>query len=113
MSIVLAVLFAFNAADKLTGRWESKPSVNGNVTGVLFKEDRTFEAYVNKKPFASGNYALQDDVFTFTDNGCEGMTGVYKTHFFHDGDSLRFQAISDSCTDRRNGMERLVLGRMK
>lgn len=113
--ILIALTFplAFTAADKLTGRWESKPSVNGNVTGVVFKENIAFEAYVNKKPFTSGSYTLQHNIFTFTDNGCQGMTGVYKILFFSNSDSLRFKAVSDSCTERKNGMEKLVLGRVK
>ena len=106
-------LFAFTFHDMLTGRWESRPSKNGNVTGVVFKSDNSFEAYVNAKPFVSGKYSLQDSIFTFVDNGCDGKTGVYKTVIFSNGDSLRFEPISDSCSDRRNGMSRLILGRIK
>ena len=99
--------------DRLTGRWESKTSPKGNVTGVVFKPDNSFEGYVNKKPFVSGNYVLEEDTFTFTDNGCEGKTGIYKIIFFNNADSLRFEPIADSCEERRNGMIRLVMGRVK
>jgi hypothetical protein len=111
ISITLLLSFAF--ADKLTGRWETRLSEKGNVTGVVFKADNTFEGYINKKPFVSGLYTLQEDTLTFTDNGCRGMSGTYKLHFSSNADSLRFIAISDSCTERRGGMERLVLGRVK
>ena len=111
ISIALTLLFDVPTS-QLKGRWETKPSVNGNVTGVVFKEN-TFEGYVNKKPFTSGSYTFSDEIFTITDNGCQGMKGVYKMKFFSNSDSLRFQAISDSCTPRRNGMERTVLGRVK
>lgn len=99
--------------DKLTGRWQTKPSEKGNITGVVFKIDNTFEGFINKKPFTSGNYTLQDSVFSFVDNGCEGKRGVYKVVFFSNEDSMRLVPISDSCTERRNGMSRLILGRVK
>jgi hypothetical protein len=100
-------------ADKLTGRWETQPSEKGNITGVVFKADNSFEGYVNRKPFTTGNYTLQDSIFSFTDNGCNGVRGVYKIIFFSQSDSLRFIPISDSCTERKNGMSRMVLGRKK
>ena len=111
----IALLLAFNATNKLTGRWESRPSSKGNVTGAVFKEDKTFEGYVNKKPFVSGTYSFysEDSTLTFTDNGCNGAPGIYKVNFFSNADSLRFIAIKDTCGERRNGMERLVMGRVK
>jgi len=108
----LMILSAFIGANKLIGRWESKPSEKGNVTGVVFK-DSTFEGYVNKKPFVSGAYKLENDIFSFVDNGCAGKRGIYKIVFFNDSDSLRFEPIDDPCSDRRNGMSRLILGRKK
>jgi len=108
----LVVLGVFVRENELIGRWESKPSDKGNVTGLVFK-DSTFEGYVNKKPFVSGVYKLENDLFSFVDNGCEGKRGIYRILFFSDSDSLRFEPIDDSCSGRRNGMSRLVLGRKK
>lgn len=110
--LVLMVFSAFVGENKLIGRWESKPSEKGNVTGVVFK-DSTFEGYVNKKPFVSGVYKLENDIFSFVDNGCDGKMGVYKIVLFNNSDSLRFEPVNDSCSGRRNGMSRLVLGRKK
>ena len=104
---------AFVMKDKLVGRWESKPSVKGNVTGVVFKEDGTLEGYFNRKPFVSGVYTFENEVISFTDNGCNGSKAVYRIIFFSNDDSIRFQVMSDTCTDRRNGMTSLVLGRVK
>src|SRR5687768_7924770 len=105
--IVFAIaFFASNSIEKLKGRWESKPSVKGNVTGVVFK-DSTFEGYVNKKPFVSGRYSFENNIFSFVDNGCEGKRGVYEVVFFGNDDSIRFVPISDSCTERKEGMSRL------
>lgn len=115
MKTILTVLLAMllTGEDKLTGKWESNPGPNGSVTGVFFKKDNTFEAFINKKAFASGKYKLEGDTFTFSDNGCNGAEGVYKIIFFSGTDSLRLQPISDTCTERRKGMSRLVMGRIK
>lgn len=118
MKIVLisavAMMIAFlSGEEKLTGRWESPRSEKGNVTGVVFKADSSFEGYVNKKPFVTGRYSLQDDVFTMVDNGCDGKSATYRITFFSNADSLRFTPISDSCDGRKAGMSRLVLGRVK
>lgn len=113
--LISAALFATLALthDHLTGRWETKPSSKGNVTGVVFKADNSFEGYVNRKPFVTGNYVLTDSIFSFTDNGCNGLKGVYKVIFFSNNDSLRFESITDSCAERKEGMNRTVLGRVK
>lgn len=112
MAAITALSF-LPVRDKLTGRWETKPSEKGNITGVVFKPDNTFEGYINKKPFVTGKYTLQDNTFSFTDNGCEGRQGVYKAIFFSNSDSLRLACIEDSCTERRNGMSKLVFGKVK
>jgi len=113
--LVIASIITFSSAgiDKLTGSWKSKPSVNGNVTSVVFKADNSFEGFVNKKPFVTGRYNLQDSIFTFTDNGCNGRQGIYKLDFFSYGDSLRFIPLNDSCQERKEGMSRLILGKVK
>ena len=113
ISAIILILSFYSGRDPLTGRWESKPSEKGNVTGVIFKPDSSFEGYVNKKTFVSGQYTFQGDIFSFVDNGCNGKRGLYKIIFFSHTDSIRFEAITDSCTERRNGMSRLVLGKVK
>ena len=111
--MALMMPFKFIPADKLTGRWESKPSQKGNITGVTFSADSKLEGYINRKPFVSGVYTLKNDLISFTDNGCNGALAVYKIYFFSNEDSLRFEVVSDSCTERKNGMTRLILGRVK
>jgi len=113
MLISAAIMLLPVLKDKIEGRWESKPSEKGNVTGVVFKPDNTFEGYVNRKPFVTGKYTFEDDVLTFTDNGCDGKQGMYRVIFFHYEDSLKFQCIADSCNERKEGMQRLVMGRIK
>ena len=110
-----AMFFVLPEKNMLTGRWESKPSEKGNVTGVVFKAGNILEGYVNKKPFVSGTYNFNqpDSTLSFVDNGCNGARGIYKVLFFSNSDSLHFKVISDSCEDRKNGMLRLVMGRVK
>jgi hypothetical protein len=110
---VLMMMTFLGDGDKILGRWETKPSVYGNVTGVFFKPDNTYEAYINKKPFVSGKYVLEDSVISITENGCKGITGSYKIILYSNSDSLRFQSLVDSCNERREGMNRIVLGRVK
>jgi hypothetical protein len=111
----MTLVFLFSKKDPLTGRWETKPSEKGNITGVVFKNDSIMEGYVNKKPFVSGTYFFNgtDSVLSFVDNGCNGAEGIYKVLFFSNSDSLRFKVISDSCVERRGGMQRLIMGRVK
>lgn len=109
----MILMFGIAGNEKLVGRWESPVSPNGNITGVIFKADSSFEGYVNNKPFVTGTYSLKDDTFTFVDNGCDGKQGAYKVIFFSNEDSIRFEAVDDGCEERKNGMTRLVLGRKK
>ncbi|HKH59919.1 MAG TPA: hypothetical protein VKA49_03755 [Flavitalea sp.] len=106
-------LISLTITDQLTGTWETKLSPKGNVTRVVFKSDYTFEGFINKKPFVTGKYTFENDVFSFVDNGCDGKKGVYKIVFFSNSDSIRFESVNDSCEERRNGMIRTVLGRVK
>ena len=112
--IFAAVLMASapGVKEQLTGRWEPKPSINGNITGVVFKPDNTYEAYINKKPFVSGRYTLQDSLISIIETACD-KTGIYRLNFFSGSDSLRFVPVMDSCDQRREGMKKLVFGRVK
>ena len=107
------VAASFLLSDELSGRWESKPSPKGSVTTVVFKSGNRFEGFVNKKPFVSGTYTYVDSVFHFSDNGCNGVAGDYRIIFYNNADSMRFETIQDSCTERMHGMERLRLGKVK
>ncbi len=93
----MTMLLSITTKDTLTGRWEGKPSEQGNITGVVFKADNSFEGYVNKKPFASGTFTFNpaDSMLSFVDNGCDGMRGIYKIMLYSNSDSFRFKPISD------------------
>ena len=95
------------------GRWESRPSEKGNVTGVVFKADSSFEGYVNKKPFVTGRYSLQDDVFTWWTTVAMASLPPTGSLFSVGADSMRFTPIIDSCERRKDGMSKLVNTRVK
>src|SRR6478736_1577792 len=111
----MAALMSLPSTIDLTGRWETLPSEKGNVTGVVFKNDSTFEGYVNRKPFVSGTYTFsaEDSVISLQDGGCMGVAATYKVNFFSNADSMRFTAINDACDRRKEGMQKLVMGRVK
>ena len=115
ISAALIFSIAKSSNDPISGRWETKPSAKGNITGVVFKNDSILEGYINKKPFTSGVYhfSTKDSIISFVDNGCNGARGIYKVTLFSMGDSLSFKAIYDSCTERKEGMQRLIMGRVK
>ena len=110
---LIITFFAFAPKNKIAGRWETKPSPKGNVTSVLFNKDNTHEVFVNKKTLTSGTYNIRRNIITFEETGCDGAKAEYKLIFFSNSDSLRFELVSDTCTPRRNGMLRTVLGRVK
>jgi len=113
LTVISICLLAFLPKNKIVGRWETKPSPKGNITGVVFNSDNTYEGYINKKPFVSGTYSLRRNLITIEETGCNGLRAVYKLIFFSHTDSLRFEPISDSCTERKEGMKRTILGRVK
>src|SRR4030095_7966877 len=95
-AVILISLLAFVPKNKILGRWETKPSPKGNITGVVFNKDNTYEGYINKKPFVSGTYHLSGNTITIEEASCNGVKAVYKLIFFSHSDSLRFEPISDS-----------------
>ena len=110
---VIVLSLVFGSKDQLKGRWESK-SENGASFSIVFKDDNSFEGFMNKKAFVSGTYSYSqaDSIFKFVNNGCAGVTGVYKINFYSNSDSMRFVVINDSCTKRVSGMQRLQMGRV-
>ncbi len=113
--ICITAIISLASSIDVKGRWETQPSEKGNITGVVFKEDNTYEGYVNKKPFVSGtyNFNADDSTITIHEESCNGITAKYKIDFFSNADSIRFIVIDDSCGERKQGMQRIVLGRVR
>lgn len=103
-----ALAFTFQQ-NTILGRWENKMPDN-STGGVVYKANHTYQAYVNKKVFVSGNYDLRKDTLSMSDNSCP-VKGLYKLTFF--ADSIRYNVIADSCTGRKQDVDKAVLGRVK
>jgi hypothetical protein len=108
----IIVLLSLTSANDLTGRWESRMP-DGNILGIRYKPDNSFEGYFNKKPFVSGTYTFQDSILAFRGNGCNGVKCFYKIIFFSNSDSMRWKVINDSCVARKEGMDNMVFGKVK
>jgi hypothetical protein len=120
--ILLLIIIGFSLSFRETkadinGLWESKIEKEG-IFGMRLKEDGSLVSYVNKKAYTSGRYTLSHDTITIVeDNGCNNAAGnkikaIYKTVFFAT-DSLRFDFIDDSCTQRQVAVRRLRFGKVK
>lgn len=103
-----ALAFTFQQ-NTIVGRWEAKMP-DHTVGGVVYKQDHTYQAYVNKKVFVSGNYEIRNDTISMSDNSCP-IKGLYKLTFF--ADSVRYNVVIDSCKGRKNDVDKAVLGRVK
>ncbi len=115
-AIVIGLLIYTKPANLLIGRWQGRSaSSKESVTSFVFKDDNRMEVFVNRKAFASGAYFFSpaDSILSFTDNACDRSAAIYKINFFSNSDSLRFSVIYDTCTDRKRGIQLLVLGRAK
>ena len=104
---------AFHApSNPLVGRWQRKLA-NGTVLLANFRPDGSYDAFVNGKAFANGNYTLQQDAFTLSDGQCDlRYAGTYTLGFYSGTDSIRFTVVQDTCRDRRRAIDGLRMGRL-
>lgn len=111
IALISCVILAFTYPENsLVGRWEGK-TPNGIILGAVFKTDHTYVGYANKKVFVTGNYDFKDNLLSMDDNqGCK-TKGTYQITFF--SDSIRFALVADSCKNRSEGTDKMVLGFVK
>lgn len=111
VALISFIIFAFNYQEKtLVGRWEAK-TPDGTILGAVFKTDHTYVGYANKKVFVTGKYGFKDNLLSMDDDGGCKTTGTYQITFF--ADSLRLAVVTDSCTNRRQGTDKLRFGLVK
>lgn len=108
----IALVFIATEKNRLTGKWAAPSSPMGTIT-VEFKEDGSFETFKDGYPHVTGDYELKDSMLTVSDVGCNFITGKYKTRFFSNGDSVRFELTEDDCFPRAQQVSSTVLGRVK
>lgn len=119
--LVIALVFAgcSNAkkedkAISIEGKWLKKGTFKGkpyNFEG-RFKNDGSYDAFMDGKHFVSGKYKMNHDTIYLTDSGCDTtMVGIYKIRSFQD--SIQFKLITDNCDNRREGTKDLTFGRIE
>ena len=78
----------------------------------IFRADSTYDGMVNGKAYVTGNYFVKNDTMHIADNSCNlAYYATYRLKYLPK-DSLLFTAISDTCKQRYEGANGLVLKRM-
>ncbi|MFT3674853.1 MAG: hypothetical protein QM781_03045 [Chitinophagaceae bacterium] len=112
--LMLLIVTACQSSDKpadgvvsIQGKWAQRHSHDDKTYHdfiAFFKSDGTYDGIENGKVvLAGGNYRQQGDTLTLNDASCAPYpVGQYRI-IRYAGDSLRFELISDSCHNRREG----------
>lgn len=107
----LAIVSFTNPPDILVGRWQKK--FKGINAVFVFRNDNTFDLFVNGKVFTNGKYSIRQDTFMLADPKCNSAYyGTYKLDFFA-GDSVRFIALADTCKPRKHDLHNATVGRIR
>lgn len=112
IGIALATVSFTDPINTITGRWQRK-NASGRILMANFRSDGSYDGFINGKPFVSGKYYVRQDTFAISDASCNiNYYGTYRLHFLS-ADSVRFAVIQDTCGGRREGTDKLALGRIK
>ncbi len=96
-----------SATPSILGKWAQNHTHDDKTYHDFigfFKADGTYDASEDGKIVVTGGtYEVKSDTLYLNDPVCNPHNpGIYKLIFYAQ-DSLRFELISDSCNDRRNG----------
>ena len=115
ISILLVTsIFAFVISkETLVGLWKINYPSGAQVT-ITFRDNGTIRAEIPSEHFTvEGKYKVKDDIVYVMDSTCgTGYWGKYKSKFFSK-DSVYSESIEDSCSGRRNTMDKQTLVRVK
>ncbi|HEY2350277.1 MAG TPA: hypothetical protein VGH64_14770 [Puia sp.] len=112
--MLVAVIFAFGPVkETLVGTWKIHYPSGSQVT-IIFRENGTIRAEIPSENFTvEGKYKVKGDMLYVTDSTCgTNYWGKYKSKFFT-SDSVYSEAIEDSCSGRRNTVDKQTLIRVK
>ncbi|MBC7626816.1 hypothetical protein [Ferruginibacter sp.] len=119
--ILAAIIFLTSCASttpkeserSILGNWDAHGTFEGKafVLEGRFKPGGDYDGFDNGKLFVSGKYRLAGDTIFIKDGLCN-MTyeGAYKLTYYKD--SVRFNVIEDTCIGRKNGSDKLAMGRI-
>jgi len=114
-SLCIAIMLcSFRTFDhSLVGHWISHDGAPGSKILVDFNSDGTFKVTVNGETENEGNYKFNNDTFYMYDNNCGMQTaGKYKLNFYTE-DSVSFNLIQDSCSERIQEVDGGVIVRLR
>lgn len=113
VGLALSAAVSVTPPNKLAGRWQTPKFSDGSVLMAIFRENGTFDGFVNGKAFVNGQYYVREDTLGMADASCgAGYYGTYRMNFFAK-DSVRFTVIRDTCPGRREGTDGVAFGRVK
>jgi hypothetical protein len=112
--LLITTIFAFVAfKEAIVGTWKiTYPG--GSQTTIIFRNNGTVRAEIPSEHFTvEGKYKMKGDILYVTDSTCgSGYWGKYKSTFFTN-DSAYAEVIEDSCSGRRNTVDKQTLIRAK
>ena len=112
--VVLITVLAFvSIKERIIGTWKINYPSGSQVT-IIFRNNGTVRAEIPSEHFTvEGKYKVKDDIVYIMDSTCgTGYWGKYKQTFFSN-DSAYAEAIEDSCTGRKNTVDKQTLIRVK
>jgi hypothetical protein len=105
--VIVCSFISFKSdTNPLVGKWEYSSTYQGGPFKLLaiFRNNGTFDGFINQKEFVSGTYHVNHDTLYMSDPTCNAKyEGSYKFEFFGQRDSLKFHVIQDTCSGRREG----------
>jgi hypothetical protein len=112
--LLVTTIFAFVAfKETIVGTWKiTYPG--GSQTTIIFRNNGTVRAEIPAEHFTvEGKYKMKGDILYVTDSTCgTGYWAKYKSTFFTN-DSSYAEVIEDSCSGRRNTVDKQTLIRVK
>ena len=119
--ILAAIIFCTSCASStpkesertILGNWDAHETFEGKafVLEARFKPGGDYDGFGNGKHFVSGKYRLAGDTIFFKDGLCNmAYEGAYTLTYFED--SIRFNVIEDTCMQRKNGSDKVAMGRI-
>lgn len=88
----------------IKGEWDAHLSYEGKSYVLVgrFKENGTYDAFIDEKLVVSGRYRTNGDTIFFRDGNCDmAYEGQYKMNYYKD--SIRMDLLLDSCRERVQG----------
>ncbi|MBN8880340.1 MAG: hypothetical protein J0I32_22540 [Sphingobacteriales bacterium] len=120
---VLSLILIFSACNNapeeqpdhnIAGEWDAHLDNQGKPYLVIgrFKDNGTYDAFIDGKLVVSGKYRTVGDSIYFRDGNCDmAYEGLYKLTYYKD--SVSFKMLQDTCQERIHGSNGVAMKRVK